>query len=398
MPQSTKYILPVLSALALYAILDFSYRNGYIKMILKKDQVWHNAASGGLRKGARSTGIASLDETLNGMYLFYGPALDGSCPGLSVMLAHTLGVFTLSLVVWSLESLRKGNRTSSASFLYSPTLWGEIGLMVTYAIAMPCYLTAHLFISATASKPTADNLSIPIHQLKALIISILLGFMMPCILVTLPERITWWLITRQSAIALWQLYPIWTTAVHCLANLFIPNAPSSNHNQDRKQLTESRTDWQRTRSAFRAIYGLAFAVAAISHIATWTISLTTAMALDNALDSQTAAALHPAMIFLNTAPWSSAQAASVGEGALWVLQWDETISAGAIWLWSLELYRTAHAMHGRTIDWAYLVLKTIAFAMVGGFSGAAVELLWEREEMVLEAALDAGYGVSLSRR
>ncbi|KAL4957975.1 hypothetical protein BDW69DRAFT_155077 [Aspergillus filifer] len=393
MPQSAKYILPTYGALALYALVDFSYRNGYIPMVMEKGQKWLNQPSSDPRKRAQTTGIASIDETLATMFTFYWPLLDGTFPALSVMFTNYFGTITLSLVLYSLESLRKGNRTSSASFFYSPTLWGVIGVMVTLAVSMPWYLTAHLYISATATKPTAENLSIPVHQLKALIVNVVFGLMMPCLLVALPERITWSLFTRQSAIALWQLWPFWSTAVHYLANLFIPADHSSNSirvsSKGRgQQGSATLTNWQRTRSAFRAVYGLTFAVAAITHIATWTISLTAAFGLRDALDPQTAAALHPSIIFMNTAPWSSVQTESVGEGTLWLIQWDQAIAAGAMWVWSLQLYRTAHVMHGRAIDLAHFALKTIAFCMVAGFTGAAVELLWEREEIVLEAALE----------
>ncbi|KAL4875879.1 hypothetical protein BJY04DRAFT_223623 [Aspergillus karnatakaensis] len=375
MPQLTKCILPVYGALALYSMVDFSCRNGYIPMVMEKGQQWLNAPPTDPRKRAQTTGIASLDEPLATMFVFYWPLLDGSYPSLSLMFVNYFGTITLSLVLGTLESLRKGNRTSGLSLFHSPTLWGMIGVAVTLAISVPWYLTVHLFLSTTASQPTADNLSIPVRELKALIANVTFGLMLPCLVVALPERLTWSLFTRQSAISLWQLWPFWSTGVHYVARFFI----SSNERD-----TGSRAHWERTRSAFRAVYGLTFAVAAITHIGTWTISLTAATGLRNALDAETVAALHPSTIFMNTAPWSSVKTDSVGEGTLWLIQWDQAFAAGAMWWWALDLYRAAHAAQGRKIAWGNLALKTVVFCMVSGFTGAAVELLWEREEMVLE--------------
>ncbi|KFG86079.1 hypothetical protein MANI_026090 [Metarhizium anisopliae] len=345
-------------------------------MVLEKREAWLSSPSTDPRKRPHTTGIQSLDETLATMFVFYWPVLDGSFPGLSLMFSNYFGTITLSLVLVSLESLRKGNRTSSSSTFFSPTLWGMIGIMVTLAISIPWYLTVHLLISSTASHPTIENLSIPIHELRALIFNVVFGLVLPCLAVALPESITGLLFTRQSAIALWQLWPFWSTAVHFIAKQFIPVAERD---------ADPRAQWEKTRTAFRLVYGLTFAVAAITHVSTWAISLTAAYALPNLLTVETVSALHPTNVFLNTWPWLPIKTDSIGQGTLWLIQWDQVFAAGAMYWWSLDLYRAAHATQGKKMDWGYLALKSMAFCVVSGFTGAAVELLWEREEMVMEA-------------
>ncbi|KAJ5365950.1 hypothetical protein N7517_008836 [Penicillium concentricum] len=352
-------------------MVDFSYRNNYIPMVMEKGQVWLNSPPTDPRKRAQTTGIASLDEPLATMFVFYWTVIDGSCPGLSVMFTNYFGTIILSLMLGTLESLRKGNRTSGC-----PTLWGMLGIMVTLAVSIPWYLTVHLLISPTASQPTIDNLSVPVHELKALIVNLIFGLMLPCLLVALPERITWNLFTRQSAIALWQLWPFWSTAVHYIAKIFISTKEDD---------ANPRARWERTRATFRAVYGLTFAVAAITHLATWAISLSIAFGFRNSMDADIVADVHPWNVFVNTKPWSSIQTDSVGQGTLWLIQWDQLIAAGAMWWWALDLYRSAHATQGRRIDWHSFAVKTLAFCFVSGFTGATVELLWEREEMILEA-------------
>lgn len=114
MAQLTKYILPIYGLLGLYSLGYFSYRNGYIDMVLEKREAWLSSPSTDPRKRPHTTGIQSLDETLATMFVFYWPVLDGSFPGLSLMFSNYFGTITLSLVLVSLESLRKGNRTSSS--------------------------------------------------------------------------------------------------------------------------------------------------------------------------------------------------------------------------------------------------------------------------------------------
>ncbi|KAH0598344.1 hypothetical protein MHUMG1_03642 [Metarhizium humberi] len=311
-------------------------------MVLEKREAWLSSPSTDPTKRPHTTGIQSLDETLATMFVFYWPVLDGSFPGLSLMFSNYFGTITLSLVLVSLESLRKGNRTSSS----------------------------------TASHPTIENLSIPIHELRALIFNVVFGLVLPCLAVALPESITGLLFTRQSAIALWQLWPFWSTAVHFIAKQFIPVAERD---------ADPRAQWEKTRTAFRLVYGLTFAVAAITHVSTWAISLTAAYALPNLLTVETVSALHPTNVFLNTSPWLPIKTDSIGQGTLWLIQWDQVFAAGAMYWWSLDLYRAAHTTQGKKMDWGCLALKSMAFCVVSGFTGAAVELLWEREEMVMEA-------------
>lgn len=262
-----------------------------------------------------------------------------------------------------------------SSFFLGPAVWGMLAVLATLAISIPWYLIIHLAISSTASHPTIENLSVPVHELKALVVNIIVGFILPTLVVLLPEGITRPLFTREMAIAVWQLWPIWSTAVHFMAKWFISTRPASSPSRE----------WERTRTTFRLVYGLTFAVAITTHIASWAISLTAAYAVSNSMAAETVQALHPRTVFMNTWPWSPIKADSVGQGLLWMIQWDKFFSVGAMYLWSLSLYRAAHAAQSKKIDWYYFALKTAVFCMVSGFTGATIELLWEREEMILEA-------------
>lgn len=237
------------------------------------------------------------------------------------------------------------------------------------AIAIPWYLFIHLMLSTTASRPTSANLSIPIHDLKALIFKIVLGLILPSVLVALPEKYTESLFTRQVGIALWQLWPCWATLVHYSAMILLPSKK------------DTLAD---TRSAFRYVYGFTFGIAAITHIVPWVISLTATYVLPQ-LNGETIPMFHPKALFMPALPWLLVKPDSIAQGSFWLIQWDHIVGSGALYWWCLDLYRSAHTAQGKRIGWMAFVLKTTAISLFSGFTGAAVMLLWEREEMILEA-------------
>lgn len=112
MPLSTKFILPLYGALAIYTLGYFNLENGWIDLVLEKRQQWLNSVPTDPSIRQRLTEIEGLDEPLTIMYLFYWPVVDGTFPALSVRLFHIFGTLALATVVLSLESSRKGNRSS----------------------------------------------------------------------------------------------------------------------------------------------------------------------------------------------------------------------------------------------------------------------------------------------
>lgn len=249
---------------------------------------------------------------------------------------------------------------------------------------MSLYVTVHLFTSPTASKPTSGNINMSLVQVKILPWSVLAGYILPSLFMVVPETSLGFLPSKQHGIAFWQPWPVYIFlfqfGLSTLSGWFCK--------RDKSQLVSQN------RSALRYVYAFAFACAAIPHMATWSISLT-ALTFPTLFNPTIASTLTPGNVFANKFPWSSARPESLGFGALWLLQWDHLIGAGATLLWAMSLYGTAHSVRGIVMNRFRLCLKVIALCAVSGVAGAAVELMWERDELLLDG--DDAKGVKATK-
>ncbi|OJD19282.1 hypothetical protein AJ78_00731 [Emergomyces pasteurianus Ep9510] len=322
------------------------------------------------------TGVDALDQLLANLIPFFWPLVDGSSPTTSLYGLNFAGAIggLWSLVL--LETFRTGNK--SFSVLY-PVISGITSQLCTFGFIMPIYAALHLFTSTTLSNPTRQTIDIPSHSLTGVNLipfSVILGYLLPSLTLVLPETTTGFLQSTQERIAFWQAWPLWLWIIHAttthITSLFHSATPATG-SQDAK----------RTLSALRRVYAFAFTVAAVPHIISWSLSLTAAI-LPVLFDQDVATALHPARVFLHAMPWSGVQAQSFSEGALWFLQWDQLLGIGGMLLWAIDLYLAAHRARKIRVGCVALGVKVVMLCAVSGLAGAMVELMWERDELVLQ--------------
>jgi hypothetical protein len=77
---------------------------------------------------------------------------------------------------------------------------------------------------------------------------------------------------------------------------------------------------------------------------------------------------------------------SLAEGALWFLQWDQLNASVAALVWSTKLWRSAHQAQRVRYSILGLAVKVVLLSLVAGVSGSVVELMWERDELLLQEA------------
>jgi hypothetical protein len=218
--------------------------------------------------------------------------------------------------------------------------------------------------------------SIPPALIFMLPFIVFIGYVVPSVAMFLPAPSTVTVSTKQALLAAWQLFPVYTSVLasvcwYLSAFLF----------------GDSGRSLPATLHGLRRTYAFALACAVLPRIAAWLLSLMSvvcpALFLENV-----AAEFHPLRVFANTFPWSSSptQVTSVGEGALWFLQWDDVIGSSALLLWSLALYKVAHQKASVEVRWLELVWKIAVYSLVFGPVGSAVALMWERDEFIFEKA------------
>jgi hypothetical protein len=128
----------------------------------------------------------------------------------------------------------------------------------------------------------------------------------------------------------------------------------------------------------RQVYAFAFALATITHIVSWSVSLTSLLFPALYLPS-IVADLNPARVFL---PIISYEYTKWPLGIHRLLQWDNFVGSTAVLVWAAAPLSNAYQFSGNKLHLP-LVLKVLGLSITSGFVGAAAVLLWERDEVLL---------------
>ncbi|PGG95778.1 hypothetical protein AJ79_09878 [Helicocarpus griseus UAMH5409] len=367
-------LLPLTSLFGVYSIFVFSRQNGFLDRV---DQAVAAGKLPGTDEPLRTdlTGVAALDQLLATLITFFWTTIDGSAPATMLHGLNFAGALGGLWPIVLLEAARPGNK----GFVVYPAIFGILTQLFTFGVMAPIYAAIHLATSRTLSAPSRATITPSPSSLtgvKLIPLALLAGYLLPTLSLILPATTSGPLRSTQERIAFWQPWPLFLWILHAtstqLANLFCSSSNPSNKATATKQ----------TLSTLRPIYALSFALIAIPHIVSYTLSITPLLA-PALFDSSAAASLHPATVFLNTLPWSGARTESLGQGALWFLQWDHLLGSGALLMWAVVLHVATHRSRGVKVGCLAFGVKVLALCAVSGVAGAAVELMWERDEVVL---------------
>ncbi|PKY06742.1 hypothetical protein P168DRAFT_316724 [Aspergillus campestris IBT 28561] len=169
----------------------------------------------------------------------------------------------------------------------------------------------------------------------------------------------------QMLIALWQGWPIWTTAL--TLTLFSIRKPATLQGSgEKKQATIQDTG--------QTLHAFAFACAITSH---WILCMSSLVSFTGTENSSSLPSL-----LLPHLPWSHEKPSSIGEGVLWFLQWDYSIAAAATLIWSVTLWLRATSHASVRGSGGTLVLQSAGWSLVSGPCGAAVVLMWRRHRLL----------------
>lgn len=230
---------------------------------------------------------------------------------------------------------------------------------------MTCAL--QLGCSITARRPHADNIRIPRAVLGALPLAFVVGYMVPTVAMTLPAPSVIPVDLKQIAIAIWHPWPAYVSVLTTVA-YFTLSPLFSNDNRA-------------SMSSLRWVYAFAFANASLSHIVTLVVSLATVV-VPVLFEDRFLGSLHPANVFSIPLPWSGLTVDNVGDGVHVFLRWDYMIGSAGVLIWAISLYTVAHKQLLNTISWPSLLVKVALLTVLVGPAGTAVELIWERDELV----------------
>ncbi|KAL2012375.1 hypothetical protein VTN00DRAFT_5093 [Thermoascus crustaceus] len=368
-----KLTLPLLCIYTIYALFIFSERNGLFPLIREaiESRTLPTGGNGTVSLRTIFTGNKPLDHGLASIAPFFWPAIDGSTPELSLYALVVAGSFGAAWVLVTMEGWRMGN-VNGGRVVAFPSIFGILAQTGSYALTSPLYCALHIWTSSIAAKPDARKINVPRAVSNALPFIFVVGYILPTVAMCLPAPSIISFDTKQAFHAAWQPCPLYISFLATGANLLFSRLFTTRDNDD---------DGQAGLRALRRVYAFAFACATIPHVAAWMISLASVM-FPVLFNTGLVAHLHPQRVFVNALPWSGLRVSTIGEGALRFLQWDNVIGSTGILLWAVAMYATAHREVGIKLSWIKLGVKIGLLALVSGPVGAAVGLMWERDEVI----------------
>ncbi|KAE8152327.1 hypothetical protein BDV25DRAFT_138016 [Aspergillus avenaceus] len=370
-----KLLLPALSLSVLYTIFHYAQTNNLAELAKASIEAKHLPGTD-IPLRTTYTGIEPVDHLLTILTVFFWPTTDGSNPSLLLHSIAFSGTFGSAWVLVTLEAWRRGNRGSIAGF---PIIFGLTAQILTFAFATPLYCFFQL-TNSPAYNPTPQNLRIPRPILKSVPLVFLIGYILPTQLLITPlsEIIT--ADRKQLLIAIWQPWPAYVSillsTIHTIHTFFEPKSPTTDPKQEKED-----------RSSLRWIYALTFGHTALAHVITWTISLAT-LAVPGIFNQTVVRELHPGNVFEVPLPWDGRVVNSVGEGVHCFLRWDYIIGSLGVLLWAGIVHSRAVRVGGGLGGWFWL--KVALLGVFAGPVGAAVWLVWERDELFSSSGSSSG--------
>ncbi|EGX95267.1 hypothetical protein CCM_03539 [Cordyceps militaris CM01] len=368
-----------LLALALavpYFIGYLSFANGLMPLV---DEIW---AAGAFPDGTplrtRWLGLPKLDELLSKLVVFFWPVAAFQHPGLFLHSLAFSGTFAAGWTLVTLETWRDGNAWTLSGFSVHLGLAAQV---LTFAFATPVYGFLHLVTGRTASAPTRAHMHIQYAVLASLPLVFFVGNAVPSVAMVLPFSSRNTVAVKQLLTAVWQPWPAYTAFGLTAANLLFGGLITAGD----KATPQGR---KKAAGALRLIYAIAFGNAAVSHLAAATVTIGTTLA-PGIFHPDYAVALHPRKVLAAVLPWAAnpvAQIETLGDGVNVFLRWDYLLGTTSLLLWASVLYARAHRHYeGKSVDALSFLVKIATLYAVIGPAATAVELMWEREEYVLQS-------------
>lgn len=257
--------------------------------------------------------------------------------------------------------------------------WGIAIQLWTFAVFMPLYLTIHLATSPTVSSHIAKSYAVDVPNLLSVPISLVIGFVLPSVLLSLPAPSVLTFDQKQAFIAFWQMFPIWFEILQQLFSFVMAKLLRGTL----KSPTSPQKSSRRTMGALRSVYIFALAIAGVTHVTAVMLCMTS-MLFPALFAPEFRGELNPSNVFLTQSFFASKPMSSIGAGALQLLQYDDMVGSIALQLWALALYLDTNLRTSKVSSWTAIkvVSAFVASTVLFGSCGCALCFIWARDELV----------------
>lgn len=362
-------LLALLSASGFYALHAVSGANGFY------DKINAYAAQRLL-----SDNVTSWPAWLNppesfslpGVLLeFFWPCAEPQNAALALYLLVFAGQAVAGLTVVMVEGYRVGNKGRAPSY---STVYGQLVQFVGFAVVAPLFLLLHLYTAVTRPDPVALAID-DVFSLRVLPLSMLTGFIVPTVAMSLSYPAVLSLDAKVAAILVWQIFPILVYVSGIFWKTVLGSSITS----------ASRTGVAKQLGYLRFTYAFALVVSATAHIAGLALSVSAVVA-PNVFADVAAQGISPTMLFVPNLSPATKQVADIAAGSLNFIQWDYAIGSLAHLIWAMAITApTRNARNAVKSDFSLgnVVVDLVVRSIFLGPLVATLTLVWERDEAVL---------------
>ncbi|OBS22952.1 hypothetical protein FPOA_09273 [Fusarium poae] len=324
------------------------------------------------------TGFESVDGAVNLLLEFFSqglrknPHVRGMDLEALLAFVYLAAQFGGAWYIIALEGLRFGNKGTSLGWTGT---FGIVFQAVTITIIAPIYLTVQLLLSP--SIPQQANLLADPIDLSFLPAATVISYVVPSIGLCLPLVFD---ISREAkfiAVALWQPFPLYQSALQHVSRLFSGFRGSTSSNKANVDLRLCRNAFNR---AYMFITGLTMSV----HIFVMGTIFASWMGQVQPVSGHHILALtsitNPPTLALLESPVSALQSREI---VVSFLRWDVYCTCLSMIIWSG--YQLSVAQRAPNV--MVTSIRAILLALVGGPIFPALMFLWERDDIVINKAL-----------
>lgn len=265
--------------------------------------------------------------------------------------------------------------------LYSAMITGFLMQNIGFALITPLWMYLHLAYSPTATTSTpsaavlASNNPLPLLTLP---ISVSLALFLPNVLMALPvpSRLSPDYAAKQSYTGLIQFWPFLLAACQFLLPIIVSAGTSG------VQALSERDKQIKSLKYLRRCYAFALFAASMGHLTAFGIPLL-AHIFPTLFNPAYLQQLELSNIFIPKSPLPPIQLmTSVSDSVMHFLHWDLLTGSTAVLVWAIALRVQAQERSFWAYEWVEGLVKVAALTVASGPVGAAVAIMWERDELV----------------
>lgn len=211
-------------------------------------------------------------------------------------------------------------------------------------------------------------------DLAGIAISMISGYILPTILMSLPAPSIIDHDLKQWFMTLWQFFPVWVSVVQGVVSYLLPRPGEANAVLNTHTLR-----------SMRALYIGLLTAAGIGQISTMAL-MATSKFFSGLFAPEFAGVFNPSKVFLPAAVSPSTKMPSIGAGALLLFQYDQLIGSASMCLWSTALFVSTYRNGAIKQSMAWMIVGGVTIMTLTGPLGFATACIWARDEMIIAEA------------